>query len=121
MEHEIRKVEERLWAAMLASDVAVLDELVDEQLLFVGPDGGVYRKADDLALHRSGTQRMTRLDVDEVLVEVHGTMAIAVVRARIAGSMGGAPFEGTFRWVRTWLRRETGWRIVAGGVCAVAG
>ncbi len=54
MHTEIRHVEERLRNAMLTSNVTEFDALIDDRLLFIGPDDGVYRKADDLELHRSG-------------------------------------------------------------------
>jgi Domain of unknown function (DUF4440) len=42
----IRAQEHRLRDAMLAGNVAELDALIDDRLLFVGPDGGVYSKAE---------------------------------------------------------------------------
>jgi ketosteroid isomerase-like protein len=121
MESEIRQAEERLRDAMLTSDLTALDALIDDQLLFVAPTGVVIRKIDDLALHRSGAQRFTRLDLDEVFVSVHETTAITVVLASLAGSSNGTAFEGRFRYTRTWVRGEKGWRVVAGSVCPVAG
>ncbi|MGF1566822.1 MAG: nuclear transport factor 2 family protein [Nodosilinea sp.] len=121
MDSEIRHLEERLRAAMLTSNVAELDALIDDRLLFSGPDGSVYRKADDLELHRSGAERITRLDLDEIVIEHHGEIAIAVVLTRLAGELHGQAFAGQYRYTRTWMRGEQGWRIVAGSVCAVPG
>ena len=45
MTDRIRELEERLRLAMLASNVSELDDLIDDELLFVGPDGHVYSKA----------------------------------------------------------------------------
>lgn len=119
MQIEIRQMEERLRNAILSSDVTELDALIDDRLLFIGPDGGVYSKADDLELHRSGNERLTRFDLKEVLIELHGSTAIAVVRANLAGSFKGEAFEGDYRYTRTWLHGDRGWRIVAGSVCAL--
>lgn len=119
MDSEILDAELRLQAAMIASDVAALDALLDERLLFVTPDGAVYGKADDLAVHRAGTQRFTRLEVVDRRIERHEGVAIAVVHTRIAGEFMGTPFDGPFRYMRTWMYGEGGWRVVAGSVCAV--
>lgn len=121
MHTEIHQVEERLRAAMLTSNVTELDALIDDQLLFIGPDGGVNRKADDLELHRSGAQQLTRVDLEEVLIELHGSTAIAVVLANLAGVFKGQAFAGHYRYTRTWVRGDQGWRIVAGSVCSVPG
>ncbi len=119
MQIEIRQVEERLRNAILSSDVTELDALIDDRLLFIGPDGGVYSKADDLELHRSGNERLTRFDLKEVLIELHGSTAIAVVRANLAGSFKGEAFEGDYRYTRAWLRGDRGWRIIAGACAAL--
>ena len=43
----MRTAERRLQAAQLASDVAALDELLDDRLVSTGPDGALYGKQDD--------------------------------------------------------------------------
>jgi hypothetical protein len=120
MQAEIRQVEERLRAAMLTSNVAELDALIDERLLFVGPDGGLYSKEDDLNLHRSGAERLTRIDIEEMAIELHDSIAIAAIRAYLAGVLNGQAFEGYYRYTRTWMHSDRGWRVVAGSVCAIA-
>jgi hypothetical protein len=48
----LRAAEQRLLAAQLASDVPVLAELLDDAVLFTGPDGKLSTKDDDLSAHR---------------------------------------------------------------------
>jgi hypothetical protein len=118
---QIQAYEERLRIAMLHSDVAELDVLIDDDLLFVGPGGGIYTKADDLALHRLGSQRLSQAEWQEVAVRSYGTTTcITAVSAQLAGTFMGEPFSGLFRYLRTWVQREDGWRVVAGSVCAIA-
>ena len=114
----IRQAEARLREAMLTSDVAELDALIDDQLVFIGPDGGVYHKADDLALYRSGTQQITRNEALEFQVVPHGDTAIALVLTQLEGRINGQPFAGRYRYLRTWIRGTRGWQIIAGSVCA---
>ena len=120
MESEIRQLEETLRCAMLHSDVAALDALIDDKLLFVGPDGGIYTKAGDLELHRSGTQCLTHAEWREILVQVHGPTAVSVVTAYLSGVFKGEQFCGLYRYIRTWVHRSDGWRIVGGSVFAIA-
>lgn len=115
----IQEYEERLRTAMLRSDVAELDALIDEALLFVGPDGGLYTKEDDLQLHRSGAQRMTQADWQAVEARSYGTTCITVVTAQLSGTLMEAPFTGRFRYIRTWVQREGVWRVVAGSVSVI--
>lgn len=120
MEPEIRQLEEMLRRAMLHSDVAALDALIDDELLFIGPDGRLFTKADDLELHRSGVQQLTHAEWREVLVQVHGATSVSVVTAYLAGVFNGQPFSGLYRYCRTWAQHGDGWRIVGGSVSAIA-
>ncbi len=121
LESHIAALEEQLRMAMLRSDLATLDYLIAEDLLFVGPDGSVFGKADDLELHRSGMQRISQLDVTDLLVRAHGEVAVAAVSAVVAGTFGGQPFSGHFRYLRTWARTLAGWQVVGGSATAIAG
>jgi len=117
---QIQEYEERLRVAMLRSDVDELDALIHDDLLFVGPDGGIYTKADDLHLHRSGAQRMSQADWHSVEVRSYGMTCVTAVTAQLSGTFMGAPFSGRFRYVRTWVQQEGDWRVVSGSVCAIA-
>ena len=117
-----------LYAAELAlreaqrtSDVAALERLVDDTLVFTGPDGGLYGKADDLQGHREGWVRLTRLEPSEERVQRFGAIAVVSVRMEMAGTFKGEPFEGPFRYTRVWCERPDGWRIVAGHVSGITG
>lgn len=114
------RAELALRRAQLAGDVAVLDRLVDDALVFTGPDGAVYGKADDLDAHRAGWVRIVRLVPSEERVQRFGDVAVVSVRMEMAGTFRGAAFAGSFRYTRVWCRRAEGWRVVAGHVSAVA-
>lgn len=114
--------EESLRLAMIASDVATLDRLLHDALIFVGPSGQLVRKEDDLDNHRSGKQRISKLSTRDIVTElIHDDVGIVSVLAEIEGTFAGAPFAGTFRHVRTWHREHDGtWRVVSGAVLPVS-
>jgi hypothetical protein len=99
--------------------VHALEDLIDDALVFTGPDGNIYSKADDLAAHRSGAIRITRLEPSDEHVQRFDGIAVVNVRMEMAGTFNGAPFAGSFRYLRVWCRRPDGWRVVAGQVSAV--
>jgi ketosteroid isomerase-like protein len=113
--------EAALRRAQLAGDVAALERLVDDALVFTGPDGALYGKRDDLDAHRQGWVRITRLEPSEERVQRFGGVAVVSVRMEMAGEFRGAPFAGPFRYTRVWCERPGGWRVVAGHVSAVQG
>ena len=117
---EIEIAEQALRSAMLASDGEALNELIDDDLLFIGPDGGVLSKEDDLGFHRSGEQRITALDFQEQHIRAGGNVASVSILAYVAGVFKGHAFEGRFRYLRVWRRTSGGWRVVAGSVFALS-
>jgi hypothetical protein len=120
-ESSLRAREAALRQAQLTSDVGVLDRLVDEELVFIGPNGAVYGKADDLGGHRRGVIRITRLDPSEERIRIFGKVAVVSVRMEMSGTFEGSAFAGPFRYTRVWCARADGWRIVAGHVSAISG
>jgi ketosteroid isomerase-like protein len=116
----LRACEAALRKAQLSSDVDALDRLVDEELVFVGPNGAVYGKQDDLDGHRRGVIHITCLDPTEERIQRFGDVAVVTVRMEMSGTFEGQPFAGPFRYTRVWRARSDGWRIVAGHVSAIA-
>jgi Domain of unknown function (DUF4440) len=109
----LRAAERRLQAAQLASDVPALTALLDDALLFTGPDGHLYSKNDDLEAHRSGHQVLRRVEELDLRTRIVGTTGVTWFLGILEGSIGGRPFTARMRYTRTWVHDETGWRIVA--------
>jgi ketosteroid isomerase-like protein len=118
---EIVALESRLRAAQLAADVAALDALIADALLFTGPDGSLGTKAQDLAAHGSGAVRFREHEPEELRVRRIGAdVAVTALRARLAVEVAGTLGRGTFRYTRVWARENGGdWRVVGGHVSAV--
>lgn len=110
----LRAAERRLQAAQLASDVSALTELLDDAVLFTGPDGNLYSKEDDLGAHRSGHQALNRLEELELRLLVTGSTGVTWLLGALEGSVGGEPFAARMRYTRAWTHdAEAGWRVVA--------
>jgi len=114
-ESVIREYEARLRAAMRGSNVDELDRLLSDRLVFTHHQGGVIGKADDLAAHRAGLIRITRMEPSDEHVLLLDGAAIVTVRVEMAGSIGGNPANGAFRFMRVWAPGpHEGWQVVAG-------
>ena len=111
--------EAELREAMLTNDVAALDRLIDDTLMFVALDGSVVGKEDDLAAHRARRLRLVSLEPSDRHVQRHGPIAVVTVRMALDGTWDGAPASGVYRYTRVWRERPDGWRIVAGHLSVV--
>lgn len=121
IEAQIRHCETRLYAAMLASDVAELDALIANDLLFVGPTGELATKSMDLELHRTGGTKFHKLVPQELVIRVwHEQLAIVAAKISLSGTYLGNDFAGDFRYMRVWGNGDNGWQIVAGSVSVIA-
>lgn len=119
-EESLRDAEARLQAAQLAADASALDALIDERLVFTGPDGRLYGKADELEIQRSGQQTLTSLTPEVVSVLVDGRLGVTWFLGSLAGVFRGEPFNAQVRYTRTWVHTDAaGWRLLAAHVSTV--
>ena len=120
-DEEIVALEAELRAAQLGADVAALDRLLADELLFAGPDGQLGTKAQDLEAHGSGIVKFRAHDPEELRVRrIGGDVAIASLRTRLAVELGGRVVRGTYRYTRVWAREDgRRWRVVGGQVSEI--
>jgi ketosteroid isomerase-like protein len=113
----LRAAERRLQQAQLAGDADALEALLDDRLIFTGPDGVLYGKEDDLRLQRSGEQAMSRVVEEELAVLVDGGTGVTWFLGRLEGVFKGEPFDARVRYTRTWIRDGgDDWRLLAAHV-----
>ncbi|WOD39801.1 nuclear transport factor 2 family protein [Nodosilinea sp. E11] len=113
----IEGLEEKLRLAMLNSDIAVLDDLIADDLVWTMHTGGVSNKEQDLEAHRSGIFRFTKLEVsDRQLHPLSRDCIIVTLQAEIEGILNDQTFSDVYRFTRVWLQRNNRWQIAAGHV-----
>jgi hypothetical protein len=111
----LRAAEHRLQAAQLAADADTLDELLDDRLIYTGgPDGARYTKQDDLEIQRSGRQRLSKVEEEDLIVFVEGHTGVTWFLGTLAGTFDDAPFSARLNFTRTWIHTpDAGWRVIA--------
>lgn len=116
---EIIKREEELRLAMIKSDVEKLDELIDDSLVFVSPNGMIVIKEMDLSAHRSSIQKMTQLVQSEQNIKVQNDFVVVTVKADIVGTYADTSISGKYRYLRIWSKINENWKVVAGSVVQI--
>ena len=120
IETQIRACETRLYAAMLASNVAELDALIADDLLFAGPTGELATKAMDLELHRTGSTQFHEFVPKALEIRVWSEHFVLVsAKIYLSGNYLGAAFAGDYRYTRIWRKGQKGWQIAGGSVNAM--
>jgi ketosteroid isomerase-like protein len=127
---DIHACEARLRDAALAGDVAALDALLADDLIFTNQLGQVLDKEKDLDLHRNGALRLDSLAFSDYrLRRLDETHVLVTLKADATGHAGGAPFATTLRFTRVWQRQDDSrhgglhggiWQIIANHCSAVA-
>ncbi len=117
----IETLEEKLQHAMLTSDVAVLDELIADDLVWTMHTGFVSNKQFDLEAHRSGILRFTKVESSDRQIHYYSDNCVVVtLKAELAGMLNGQTFSEFYRFTRVWLQRQNRWQIIAGHVSQIA-
>ena len=118
---QIQDVERRLLKAMLSRDVRELDVLLSDELLAVGPNGGLVSKVDDLAAHRTGLICIVSMVAQETTIKLLSDIAIVFVLMDMHGSFQSQPFAGRYRYTRVWSNQLGSWQIVAAHISQMPG
>jgi Domain of unknown function (DUF4440) len=119
LEAEVVAREQALLRAVTTNDVALLDDLLHDDLLFNGPDGRTATKALDLANYRSGGVQLRRADPSDRVASAIGDDVVVAVTVRLEGSYLGVQVDGSYRYLRVWKHIGGAWRVIAGSVVAV--
>ena len=106
--------EERLINAVINSDVAELDALIHDDLIFNLPDGQTATKQMDLNAYRSGNMKVKEIIPFDRIIKPQDNTVTVSVGAEMKGQYFDQPIDGNFRYLRVWKQFEGQWQIIAG-------
>ena len=109
----LQKIDASWNSLRLESDVAGLERLLCDDWLLTHSDGRVQDKADYLGELSRRTRANQAIGNQEVEIRLQGDTAVVTGTSVQAGTRNGQPWSGRFRFTRTWIRREGGWRMLA--------
>jgi ketosteroid isomerase-like protein len=113
----IKDYEEKLRKAMINSDVETLDDLISDDMLFVGPVGGTATKDMDISAHKSKIQKMTSILQSEQRIKKYDDETYVVaVKCEIKGTFDDMNIDGNYSYLRIWKKEGEKFRIIAGSV-----
>lgn len=114
-----RDLEAQWGKAYITGDVAFLDKLYADDLVFIGPSGGVESKKDELESVRSGKLRFESFEVSDLLVRSYGDTAVVTSKSTVKGNFQGQSINGVYRSADVFVRQQGAWRCVSAQVTPV--
>lgn len=116
--HEIIELSARKFRWKTEGQIDRVEELFDDDLVFVHLNGHITTKADWIAQLKSRRFVYNRIDVNEVSARSYGPTAVLVGKAAYTVSMGG--FRSTYNLVYTevYTKKTNRWTLVNLHTCS---
>ncbi|HEX5725632.1 MAG TPA: nuclear transport factor 2 family protein [Longimicrobiaceae bacterium] len=108
---ELRRLNAELARAEFERDTAALGELLADDFLGVGPTGELLGKRQVIESYGGGRIVFDSIVTQEHQVRVSGDAGVITAVSTLRGWSGGMPFEGRFRYMDVYVRREGRWRL----------
>lgn len=112
-EEDVRSLEERRYAAMVAGDVATLEKLIDDALTYTHSSGVVDTKASYIAGVRDKVWEYKTITRDHERVVIRGACGLVFCRLRIDLDVRGVPRKVDSNALAVWVQDGAAMRLVA--------
>jgi ketosteroid isomerase-like protein len=119
-EQEIRDIERAFAQAMKQRDIAFLDRLLSDEVIFTNFQGNLTSKAQDLAPFESGDLAITTYEAEDLMIRSYGSTAIANLGLKIEGTFRNEAFSGRYRYTRIYLKQNEQWQVIAAHATEIA-
>jgi ketosteroid isomerase-like protein len=110
---EILALEDRRYAAMTSGDLASLEELLHDQLLYTHSSGMMDTKASWLLAMKSGKTRYKSVKCSDQQVRIFGEVALVTGKGHIEAEINGQPRTLRLMFLNAWAKTPQGWKFVA--------
>ena len=108
---EVERLERELFEAYQRRDVAGLKRILDDDYIFIAPNGQVRTKE---TVRNFSWPQYERLDVDNIHVRLYGETAVLTAQVTILGQSPLDGITGIYRNTRVYVRQRGRWRAVSG-------
>ena len=120
-EKQVAALSEQHRLAAIQGDTKVLDAVLADDWVVVGPTGEVQTKRQQEKKIRDKSLVFEAIDPKEANVRVHGDAAIVMGLYHIKATRNGKSVDGVFRNTEVFTKQAGKWRCVFNQVTPVAG
>lgn len=114
IQDKIIKCEESLKEAMIAGNIAVIDSLLHDDLVFIIPNGSTITKSMDIESYWSGIMKINDITVIERSIKLIEDCAIVVQTIHLKAIYDKQIINNRFKYLRVWKAFDNEWKIIAG-------
>jgi len=116
---EILALEDKRYAAMTSNDLAALEALFHDEMIYTHSSAVVDTKASYLEALRSGKTRYKSAKRFDEKVRFAGDTALVTGRAEFEVELNGNPKSLRLRFLNVWTKTPAGWKFVAWQSCSL--
>ena len=109
----IHELENRRYRAMCEADVAALDELLADTLVYTHSTAAADSKASYIAGVRAKIWNYRKIERPIEDIQVHGECAVVTGHVRIDIVVGGVAKVMNSRFTNVWVKGAKGWQMTA--------
>lgn len=109
----IRRLEDERFRAMCEGDVATLNRLLADSLVYTHSYGGADSKASYLDGIRAKKWQYRKIERPKEDIQLHGDCAVVTGQVRIELLSEGKPKTLNSAYTNVWIKGTKGWQMVA--------
>lgn len=113
VEAQVLKMEQAWQEALLQSDVAALEKLYADTLIYTHSSGSVDDKPTYIGNIKSGATKYESMTRDEIKVSVYGNTALVTCHWQVYVTSRGNKITTNARYLHVYVKEKSGWRMVA--------
>lgn len=113
VEQEILKLEQQWEDALIKADVAVLEKLYADGIIYTHTNAATDDKASYIAKIKSGASKYQSIKRDDIKVRVFGDTAIVTCHWLVHSFGGGKEHHTDARYIHVYVKQKGKWLMAA--------
>ena len=113
VEQAVLKLEQQWEDALLKSDVAALEKIYDDSLIYTHSSGAVDNKSAYVGNIKSGATKYESMKRDDINVGVYGNTALVTCHWEVHVLNRGNKIDTNARYLHVYVKQKDGWKMVA--------
>jgi ketosteroid isomerase-like protein len=113
VEQAVLKLEQQWEDALLKSDVAALERIYDDSLIYTHSSGAVDNKSVYVGNIKSGATKYEAMKRDDIKVSVYDDTALVTCLWEVHVLNRGNKLDINARYIHVYVKKKDGWKMVA--------